>query len=202
MDGGTARARGGRNRDGLISRRGVLRLGAAAVGGAPPAGLLSACGSGGGGGGGGGSLVFLSDQLSTTEETATMRGKVLSGFKDASVSFTSFSDTTQFIDQVIAQSKAGAATLDLIGGLQGDFVALARADPAARHERRHRRPQGQELPAGLPGPREDQGRLPVRALDHRVLPDGGEQEGAGRTCHRARTSTRSPTTSCSPGARR
>ena len=124
MDGGSAR-----ERDRLISRRGVLRLGAAAAGGAAATGLLSACGSGGGGGGSNSNLVFLSDQLSTTDETAAMRGKVLSGFKDASVNFTSFSDTTQFIDQVIAQSKAGAATLDLIGGLQGDFVALAAQIP-------------------------------------------------------------------------
>jgi multiple sugar transport system substrate-binding protein len=123
MDGGSARGR-----DGTISRRGVLRLGAAAGAGAAAAGLLSACGSGGSGGGsgggGGGNLVFLSDQLSTTDETAAMRSKVLSGFKGAGVSFTSFADTTQFVDQVIAQAKAGAGTLDLIGGLQGDFVAL------------------------------------------------------------------------------
>jgi multiple sugar transport system substrate-binding protein len=121
MDGGSARGA-----DGQISRRGMLRLGAAAGAGfaAAAAGLLSACGSGGSGGGGGGNLVFLSDQLSTTVETATMRSKVLSGFTGAGVSFTSFSDPTQFIDQVVAQSKAGSATLDLIGGLQGDFVAL------------------------------------------------------------------------------
>ena len=113
-----------RSRENLISRRGLLRLGAVAAGGAAAAGLLSACGSGGGGSGGGSSLVFLSDQLSTTDETAAMRTKILSGFKAASVSFTSFSDTTQFIDQVIAQAKAGTGTLDLIGGLQGDFVSL------------------------------------------------------------------------------
>jgi multiple sugar transport system substrate-binding protein len=123
MDGGSARGR-----DGLISRRGVLRLGAVAAGGAVAGGLLSACSSGGGSGSGGsgsgGNLVFLSDQLSTTQETADMRSKVLSGFKGSGVSFTSFADTTQFVDQVIAQAKAGTGTLDLIGGLQGDFVAL------------------------------------------------------------------------------
>jgi multiple sugar transport system substrate-binding protein len=119
MDGGSARGR-----DGLMPRREVLRLGAAAGAGCAAAGLLGACGSGGGGSQGGGGLVFLSDQLSTTEETAAMRGKVLRGFNGSSVSFTSFSDTTQFIDQVIAQAKAGSGTLDLIGGLQGDFVAL------------------------------------------------------------------------------
>src|ERR1700756_5073513 len=123
MDGGWARGR-----DDLISRRGVLRLGAAAGAGLAAAGLLSACGSGGSGGGsgsgGGGNLVFLSDQLSTTQETADMRGKILSGFKGAGVSFTSFANATQFVDQVIAQAKAGTGTLDLIGGLQGDFVSL------------------------------------------------------------------------------
>src|SRR6478672_4646813 len=122
MDGGSAQ-----RRDSLISRRGLLKLGAVAAGGAAAGGLLSACSSGGSSGGGsgsGGNLVFLSDQLSTTQETSDMRTKVLSGFKDSSVTFTSFSDTTQFIDQVIAQAKAGSGTLDLIGGLQGDFVAL------------------------------------------------------------------------------
>jgi multiple sugar transport system substrate-binding protein len=123
MDGSSAR-----DRERLISRRSALRLGAVAGAGfgAAGVGLLSACGSSGssGGGNGGGNLVFLSDQLSTTEETAAMRGKILSGFKSAGVSFTSFSGATQFIDQVIAQSKAGSGTVDLIGGLQGDFVAL------------------------------------------------------------------------------
>ena len=121
MDGGSAQRRGS-----LISRRGLLKLGAVAAGGTAAGGLLSACSSGGGSGGSGsgGNLVFLSDQLSSTQETSDMRTKVLSGFKDSSVTFTSFSDTTQFIDQVIAQAKAGSGTLDLIGGLQGDFVAL------------------------------------------------------------------------------
>ena len=121
MDGGSALGR-----DGLISRRSVLRLGAVAGAGfaASAAGLVSACSSGGSGGGGGGNLVFLSDQLSTTQETADMRSKILSGFKGSGVSFTSLADTTRFVDQVIAQAKAGAGTLDLIGGLQGDFVAL------------------------------------------------------------------------------
>src|SRR3984885_5262082 len=123
MDGSWARGRAE-----LTPRRGVLRLGAAAGAGFAAAGLLSACGSGGSGGGsgggGGGNLVFLSDQLSTIQETADMRSKILSGFKGSGVSFTSFADTTQFVDQVIAQAKAGAGTLDLIGGLQGDFVAL------------------------------------------------------------------------------
>ena len=121
MDGGSAQRRGS-----LISRRGLLKLGAVAAGVTATGGLLSACSSGGGSGGSGsgGNLVFLSDQLSSTQETSDMRTKVLSGFKDSSVTFTSFSDTTQFIDQVIAQAKAGSGTLDLIGGLQGDFVAL------------------------------------------------------------------------------
>jgi multiple sugar transport system substrate-binding protein len=122
MDGGSAQ-----QHDGLISRRGLLKLGAVAAGGAAAGGLLSACSSGGGSGssgGGSGNLVFLSDQFSTTPETADMNSKVLSGFKGASVSFTSFAVATQFIDQVTANAKAGTGTLDLICGLQGDFVAL------------------------------------------------------------------------------
>lgn len=114
-----------RGRDGWISRRDALRLGAVAAGGTAAGGLLSACGSSGGSGSAsGGNLVFLSDQLSTTDETAAMRTKVLSGFKGGSVSFTTFAETTQFIDQVIAEAKAGSGGVDLIGGLQGDFVSL------------------------------------------------------------------------------
>lgn len=128
MDGGSAQRPVLVEHSGLISRRGVLKLGAVAFGGAAVGGLLSACSSGGGGGisgsGSGGNLVFLSDQLSTTPETADMHSKVLSGFKGSSVSFTSFVEATQFIDQVVAQAKAGTGTVDLIGGLQGDFVAL------------------------------------------------------------------------------
>ena len=52
-----------------------------------------------------------------------MRSKILSGFKGSGVSFTSIADTTRFVDQVIAQAKAGTGTLDLIGGHPGDFVA-------------------------------------------------------------------------------
>ena len=82
MNGGPARAR-----DGLLSRRSVLRLGAVAGAGFAGAAtsLVSACASGGSGSGGGGNLVFLSDQLSTTQETADMRGKILSGFKGSGV---------------------------------------------------------------------------------------------------------------------
>lgn len=108
-----------------IGRRDALRLGAAAL----AAGALAACSSGGGGSGSGGNLVFLSDQLSQTDEEATMRRQILSGFSGASVNFVSFSDTTQFIDQVVAQAKAGAAKLDVIGGLQGDFVSLQSKTP-------------------------------------------------------------------------
>ena len=110
-----------------VTRRDVLRLGATVATG----GLAVACGTGGGntpstrgsGGSGSGGLVFLSDQLSQTTEAQAMRTQVLSGFS-GSVDFISFSDTTQFIDQVIAQAKAGSAKVDVIGGLQGDFVSL------------------------------------------------------------------------------
>lgn len=116
---------------GELSRRDVLRLGAAAAGGAATAGALTSC-SGSGvpnkGGSGGGNLVFLSDQLSQTEETAAMRSQILSGFPGG-VSFTSWDSATTFIDTVVAQAKAGAGKVDLIGGLQGDFVSLAAQIP-------------------------------------------------------------------------
>lgn len=118
-----------------LSRRDVLRMGAVAAGGAAAAGVLTACGGsgvpnkGGSSGGSGGNLVFLSDQLSTTEETAAMRTQILSGFSGGGVSFTSFASATPFIDNVVAQAKAGVGKVDLIGGLQGDFVSLAAQIP-------------------------------------------------------------------------
>ena len=119
----------------MLNRRQAIRLGAVTAA-AAAGGALAGCGSGGGSGGTGGSggLVFLSDQLSQTTEAQAMRTQVLSGFpgsaagqsagQDKSVDFIAFTDTTQFITQVVAQSKAGAAIVDLIGGLQGDFVSL------------------------------------------------------------------------------
>jgi multiple sugar transport system substrate-binding protein len=120
---------------GELSRREVLRLGAVTAGGVAAAGALAACGGSGvpsksgSGGGPGGNLVFLSDQLSTTEETAAMRTQILSGFSGGGVSFTSFASATPFIDTVVAQAKAGAGKVDVIGGLQGDFVSLAAQIP-------------------------------------------------------------------------
>jgi multiple sugar transport system substrate-binding protein len=120
---------------GELSRREVLRLGAVTAGGVAAAGALAACGGSGvpsksgSGGGSGGNLVFLSDQLSTTQETAAMRTQILSGFSGGGVSFTSFASATPFIDTVVAQAKAGAGKVDVIGGLQGDFVSLAAQIP-------------------------------------------------------------------------
>ena len=119
-----------------VNRRDALRLGAAGtvLAGTALAGSagLAACSTAGPGagtpagtsGGGGSGLVFLSDQLSQTTESQAMRVQVLSGFSGGSVDFISFADTTKFITQVVAQAKAGAARVDVIGGLQGDFVSL------------------------------------------------------------------------------
>ena len=58
-----------------------------------------------------------------------MRTQILSGFPGGGVSFTSFASATPFIDNVVAQAKAGVGKVDLIGGLQGDFVSLAAQIP-------------------------------------------------------------------------
>src|SRR5262245_22100770 len=116
-----------------FNRRDVLRLGTAALAATALADTaLAGCSTAGPGagtpagpsGGGGGGLVFLSDQLSQTTESQAMRSQVVPGFSGGSVDFISFSDTTKFITQVVAQAKAGAAKVDVIGGLQGDFVSL------------------------------------------------------------------------------
>ena len=116
--------RPGRDESGRIGRRDVLRLGAATL----AAGALAACGSSGSGSGSAGNLVFLSDQLSQTDEASAMRRQVLSRF-NGSVNFIPSNDVTQFIDQVVAQTKTGSAKIDVIGGLQGDFVSLQAKAP-------------------------------------------------------------------------
>lgn len=104
----------------LAGTAGLAACSTAGPGAGTPAGSSGAGGNGGGHGG----LVFLSDQLSQTTESQAMRTQVLSGFSGGSVDFISFADTTKFITQVVAQAKAGAAKVDVIGGLQGDFVSL------------------------------------------------------------------------------
>jgi len=105
-----------------MSRRDVLRLGGAIVAGSlVTPGIAAARDSSSSGGN---PVLFLSDQLATVPEEAALRNHILSGFKTP-VNFITFSETTQFIDSVIAQSKAGTNKVDLIGGLQGDFVSLA-----------------------------------------------------------------------------
>lgn len=106
-------------RDGM-SRREVLRLGGAIVAGSLITPGIAAARSSRSSG----QLLFLSDQLATVQEEAALRQDILAKF-NTPVDFVGFSTTSQFIDQVIAQSKAGTGKVDLIGGLQGDFVSLA-----------------------------------------------------------------------------
>lgn len=107
--------------DRAISRRDALKLGGAVVAGSLIApGVAAARGTNASTS----QLVFLSDQLATVPEEAALRNSVLAGFKTP-VDFVTFAETTPFITSVIAQAKAGVGKVDLVGGLQGDFVSLA-----------------------------------------------------------------------------
>ncbi len=130
-----------------------------------------------------------------------MRSKILSGFKASGVSFTSFADTTQFVDQVIAQAKAGAGTLDLIGGLQGDFVALEAQIPLRDMSDVIGELKDRNFPQAYLDLAKIKGAyrfVPWITATYLMVAN----KKALAHLPRARTSTRSPTTSCSPGARR
>lgn len=110
-----------------LSRRDVLRIGAGAAGAAASSALLSACGLGGDAGTPSGAdreLVFLSTQLATTEEAELLRRRILAG-SDQKATLVPASSSTQFIDRVVAESKAGATNVGVLGGLQGEFATLA-----------------------------------------------------------------------------
>jgi multiple sugar transport system substrate-binding protein len=112
---------------GHVSRRDLLRAGLGAAGLGAAGALLSACGLGGSGapsGGEGGGLVFLSSQLANTQESEILRRTVLAGF-GRPVEFIGASNTSQFVDRIRAEAKAGTGNVGLVGGVRGEFVALA-----------------------------------------------------------------------------
>ena len=112
---------------GRWSRRDVLRAGLGAAGLGAAGALLSACGLGGSAaptGGGDEGMVFLSSQLANTQESEILRRTVLAGF-DRPVEFIGATNTSQFVDRIRAEAKAGTGNVALVGGVQGEFVAMA-----------------------------------------------------------------------------
>jgi multiple sugar transport system substrate-binding protein len=119
--------------NGHWSRRDVLRAGLGAAGLGAAGALLSACGLSGPAaptGGEGEGMVFLSSQLANTQESEILRRTVLAGF-DRPVEFIGATNTSQFVDRIRAEARAGTGNVALVGGVQGEFVALA-ADGALR----------------------------------------------------------------------
>ncbi|MGH8874260.1 MAG: hypothetical protein ACRDVM_03275, partial [Acidimicrobiia bacterium] len=88
--------------------------------------VAGACGAGDGEeaaeGEGAGEVVFFSTQLAPVEEAEKVRDTILADF-GGTVDFVG-SEYGPWADRVNSEAEAGQGTVDLLGGLHGDFVAL------------------------------------------------------------------------------
>lgn len=73
-----------------------------------------------------GNVAFLSSQAQPVNEAEAMRRDVLAGF-NGTANFDSSRSDSQIVQQVQAEAQAGKSTIDLVGGLHGDFPTLAQA---------------------------------------------------------------------------
>lgn len=69
-------------------------------------------------------ILFWSDQAHPVEETQAMRADVLKGFDGGTVNFQS-NEPGPWLTRVQAEMQAGKGTIDVLGGLHGDFSTLA-----------------------------------------------------------------------------
>jgi multiple sugar transport system substrate-binding protein len=105
----------------LIGLTALATLLAAACGGTPPPGGQSS-----GSTQNVGNVAFLSSQAQPVNEAEAMRRDVLAGF-NGTANFDSSRSDSQIVQQVQAEAQAGKSTIDLVGGLHGDFPTLAQA---------------------------------------------------------------------------
>src|SRR5690606_19853155 len=70
-------------------------------------------------------VLFWSNQGTPVEEQQRIRDNVLSGF-DGKVDFQP-QDPGPYVTRIQAEAQAGKGTIDLIGGLHGDFAGFAGA---------------------------------------------------------------------------
>ena len=120
-------------------------------------------------------VLFWSDQGTPVEEQQRIRDNVLSGF-DGEVDFQP-QDPGPYVTRIQAEAQAGKGTIDLIGGLHGDFASFSDAvmdlsDLAGSLcERRRQR--------DLSRPRQARHRrAEVHSVDAGDLHHGRQQEGA------------------------
>ncbi|HKA10232.1 MAG TPA: ABC transporter substrate-binding protein [Candidatus Dormibacteraeota bacterium] len=73
-----------------------------------------------------GTVAFLSSQAQPVNEAEGMRRDVLAAF-NGTANFDSSRSDAQIVQQVQAEERAGKVTVDLIGGLHGDFPQLGQA---------------------------------------------------------------------------
>jgi multiple sugar transport system substrate-binding protein len=91
--------------------------------------LAAACGTddegdnGAAGADGGGEVVFFSTQLAPVEEAEKVRTTILAGY-DGEVDFIGAENYGAWVDRITAEAEAGDVTIDLLGGLHGDYVSL------------------------------------------------------------------------------
>ena len=96
----------------------------AATGGAPTGAAPTGTAPTGTAPGGGGGITMLSTQLNPVAEAEKMQTAILAGF-EGGATFVGAADTGAFSDQVRAQDEAGTGDISLLGGLHGEFSALA-----------------------------------------------------------------------------
>ena len=105
-----------------VSRRDLLRWGAALGAAAPLAPALAACGGVSTTGGGEGSLTFASTQFVPVEEADRFR-EILKQAYDGKVSFVA-SEAASLTAQVKSQVGANKVKINLLGGLHGDLATF------------------------------------------------------------------------------
>lgn len=70
-----------------------------------------------------GPVTFFSTQLAPVEESEKVRNTILAGFP-GEVDFVGADNYGAWVDRITAEAEAGEGTIDLLGGLHGDFVSL------------------------------------------------------------------------------
>lgn len=76
-----------------------------------------------GGGADAGNVLFYSTQLAPIEEAEKVRNTILADF-GGQVEYVGADNNAQWADRVRSEAEAGSGSVDLLGGLHGDFAAL------------------------------------------------------------------------------
>ena len=142
------------------------------------------------------------DAVDAITEQEGFRKTIFKGFDgDVDAAFAPITAPTPSSSTASGPRQGRQGLVDLLGGLHGGLLTLQNEGLSARHQRR--RQAMQDPPDGPLDARETRDEQAVlHPADAGDVRDGRQQEGAAATCRKARTSTSSPTASCSSGRRR